>query len=363
MKKIICLSIIIFLIFTISFSAFSFNETEEIWDSLDNTTKGYLNELGIEEVSFNDLFEISPSRVIKFIFDLAFNKGVNILNKFIVIFITLVISAIAASFLKESNQLASIIDYICVLIILSFIMESIGRILTDAATALESSKVFMNTYLPVMSGMIIASKNPSLALTYNSFSIFLSNAISIFADKIFMPLISIMFSFNIISSFSAENFQIKVLRTVRRFIVVVLSLFSTIFTGLLTTQSILANSTDSIALKGIRFVSGTFIPIVGGNVGDAVSSILSSFLIMKNTLGIFIIVVILLINLPVMIEMLIWYFFLGLCSIVSSLLSLDNITEILDSLASTIALLNIILFFISFLLVISTGIIIVMGKQ
>ncbi len=363
MKKIICLSIIIFLMFAISFSAFSFDEAEEIWDSLDNTTRGYLNELGIEEVSFNDLFEISPSRVIKFIFDLALNKGVNILDKFIVIFITLVISAITASFLKESNQLASIIDYICVLIILSFIMESIGRILTDAATALESSKVFMNAYLPVMSGMIIASKNPSLALTYNSFSIFLSNAISIFADKIFMPLISIMFSFNIISSFSAENFQIKVLRTVRRFIVVVLSLFSTIFTGLLTTQSILASSTDSIALKGIRFVSGTFIPIVGGNVGDAVSSILSSFLIMKNTLGIFIIVVILLINLPVMIEMLIWYFFLGLCSIVSSLLSLDNITEILDSLASTIALLNIILFFISFLLVISTGIIIVMGKQ
>ncbi len=363
MKKIICLSVIIFLTFAISISSFSLDETEEIWDNLDNTTKDYLNELGIEEVSFDDLFEVSPSRVIKFIFDLALNKGISILDKFIVIFVALVISAIASSFLKESNQITNIIDYICVLIILSFIMESIGRILTDAVTAIESSKIFMNTYLPVMTGMILASKNPSLALTYNSFSLFLSNVISIFADKIFMPLISIMFSFNIISSFSANNFQIKVLKTVRRFIIVVLSLFSTIFTGLLTTQSILASSTDSIALKGIRFVSGTFIPIVGGNVGDAVSSVLSSFLIMKNTLGIFIIIVILMINLPVMIEMLIWYFILGICSIVSSLLSLDNITEILDSLSSTIALLNIILFFISFILVISTGIIIVMGKQ
>ncbi len=363
MKKIICLTTIIIIILTSTISSYSYDSSEEIWDNIDNTTKDYLNDLGIEELSIEELFEITPSRVIKFIFDLALNRGITILDKFVVIFVVLIISAIASSFLKNSNNLTQVVDYVCIIIILSFIMESIGRILTDAATGIRNSTVFMNTYLPVMTGMIIASKNPSLALTYNSFSIFLSNVISVFADKVFIPLISVMFSFNIISSFSAENFQLRIIKTIRRLIIVVLSLFSTIYTGLLTTQSILASSTDSIALKGIRFVSGTFIPIVGGNVGDAVSSVLSSFLIMKNTLGIFVIVVIILINLPVMIEMLIWFFFFGLCSIVSSLLCLDNITEILDSLASTIALLNIILFFITFVLVISTGIIIVMGKQ
>ncbi len=363
MKKIIFVLLIIFIFVSLSIQSYSYENTDEIWEVIDDETKEYLYDLGIEELSFDELFEINPTRIINFLFDLAFNKGTNVVDKFVVIFVVLIITAIASSFLKESNNLNNIIDYICILIVLSFVMESVSRILTDAATGIKNSTIFMNTYLPVITGMIVATKNPSLALTYNSFSIFLSNLISVFSDKILVPLISVMFSFNVVCSFSSGNIQLRIVSTIRRLVVVVLSLFSTVYTGLLTTQSILASSTDSIALKGIKFVSGTFIPIVGGNVGDAVSSVLSSFLIMKNTLGVFVIIVIILINLPAMIEMLIWYFLFGLCSIVSSLLNLDNITNILDSLSSTVALLNIILFFITFVLVISTGIIIVMGKQ
>lgn len=362
MKKIFCIFLTMFILMSISINAFSFEASQDVWDSIDDKTKEYLEELDINELTFDELFEITPLRVIKFIFNLAFEKASTIVDKFIIVFVVLTISSIASSFLKESNQFDKVIDYVCIIIILSFVMESISRILTDAATGIKNSTIFINAYLPVMTGIIIASKNPTLAITYNSFSIFLSNIISVFADKIFVPLISAMFSLNIVSSFSSENFQIRVLKTIRRLVVIVLSLFSTVFTGMLTTQSILASSSDSIALKGIRFVSGTFIPIVGGSVGDAISSVMSSFLIMKNTLGVFIILVILLINLPVMIEMLVWYFFFSLCSIFSSLLNLTNITEIIDSLSSTISLLNIILFFITFILVISTGIIIVMGK-
>ncbi len=363
MKKILYITTIIILLFSFAVPSYSFDNVKEIWNSVDNETRDMLNDLGIDEVSFDDIFEISPSRVIKFIFSLAFEKGISVIDKLVVIFVVMIISAIAMSFVSESNDFKDIINYICVIIILSFIMEPIGRMLTDSAMAIMNTKIFVNTYLPIMTGIIIASKSPSLALTYNSFSLFISNIISVFSDKIFVPIISIMFSFSMISSFSVENFQSKVIKTIRRIIVVILSLFSTIYTGLLTTQSILASSSDSIALKGIKFVSGTFIPIVGGNVGDAISSVLSSFLIMKNTLGIFVIIVIILINLPIMIEMLIWYFVLSFSSIISTLLNMDTITDVLDSLSSTIALLNIILFFVTFVFVISTGIIIVMGKH
>ncbi len=363
MKKILFVIVSIILLFTIQITSFSFEGEDEIWNNLDDATKEYLGELGIDEVSFEDLFEITPSRVLKFLFDMALGKGISIIDKVILIFITLIVSSIATSFLKESKNIKRVVDYVCVLIIISFLMESISRIFIDAAASIKNSTLFINAYLPIMTGMLIASKSPALAITYNSFSIFLSNVISVFADKIFIPLISSMFAFNIISSFAPENFQARIVKTIRKLIVIILTLFSTVYSGILTTQSILASSSDSIALKGIRFVSGTFIPVVGGNVGDAISSVLSSFLIMKNSLGVFIIVVILLVNVPVIIELLIWYFVLELCSVISSMLSLDNITEVIDSLASTISLLNIILFFITFVLIISTGIIIVMGKQ
>ena len=362
MKKVLCFFIVVIFVLSFPICVFSYDYSGDIYDNVDDTTKEYLNELGLNELSFDKLFELTPTRVIEFIFSLAFDKATSLTKNFINIFAVMLILAIVSSFLNENRQLNLVVGYISVLTILSFIMEPISRILTDAAVGLKSSGLFINVYLPVMVGVIVASRNPSLAITYNTFSIILSNVISFLSNKILAPFISVMFSLNIISSFSDDDYNVKINKSIRRIVVLILSLFSTLYTGMLSMQSILASSTDSFALKGIKFISGTFIPIVGSNVSDAISSVVSSFLIMKSTLGVFVIIVIILINLPVMIELIIWYFFLELCSIFSSLLKIDTITFVYESLASTISLLNIVLFFITFVLIISTGIIIIMGK-
>lgn len=362
MKKILKFILTVFLIFILSINSHSIETTEEIWDNIDNTTKEYLNDLDIDEVTFEEIFDLTPTRVIEFIIDLAFNKTESVLSRFVLIFIVLIINAISSSFLNVNTELNKVIDSISMLIIASYLMSSLSRTITDAVVGIQSSNIFINSYLPIMVGLIVASKNPALAVTYNSYTVFLSNIISLVTDKFIMPIISIIFSFNIISSFSGEEYQLKITKILRKLVIIVTSLFSTIFTGLLSAQGILAISSDNLALKGIKFVSGAFIPVVGGNISEVISSAISSFVLMKSTLGVFIIIVIILINLPVMIELLIWYLFLYLCSVFSSLLKLDNITSTLESLSSTISLLNIIVFFITFILVVTTGVIIIMGK-
>ena len=362
MKNFLCIVFVITFIFVCSVTVYSYDYNEVIFDNIDESTKEYLSDLGLNEISFDKLFELSPTRVIEFIFSLALDKTTSLIEIFIKILFVLIITAIASCFLDENIQLIKVIDYISMLIILSFIIESLSRILTDATVALKTSGIFINAYLPVMVGIIAASRNPTMAVTYNTFTIVLSNIISLIANNLLIPFIGVLLFFNITSSFSDDNYNLKINKTIRRVVVVVLSLFSTLYTGLLSLQSILASSADSFALKGIKFISGTFIPIVGSNVSDTISTVISSFIIMKSTLGVFIIIVVMLINLPVMIELLVWYFFLELCSVFSSLLKINSITDILESLSSTVSLLNIILFFITFVLVISTGIIIVMGK-
>ncbi len=363
MKRIFIIISVILLLFSFQVSAFAIDsDLEEVWNSTDEQTKEYLEDLGINELTLEEIFDLSPTRVIEFLIDLAFNGGVTIVKNLTVIIVVLVITAIANSFLRESDKTEQIVYFVSTLIIISIVVVPISRMITDAVAGIKTSTVFVNSYLPVMTAIIIASKNPALAVTYNSFSLFLSSLISNVANSFLVPCVSALLSFNILSSFSFENYRERIIKAIRKMIVVILSLFSTVYTGLLTTQSILATSSDSIALKGIRFISGAFVPIVGGGVGDALSSVFSSFIIMKNTLGVFVIIVIILINLPVMLELLLWYFALNLCSIVSSMFNLNQITDIIDSLASILSLLNIIMFFITFVLVISTGVIIMMGK-
>lgn len=364
-KTVVFLFLITFVLLSLSIPAYAESGNEEfdkVWEQTDDDTREYLEKLGVDEISFDELFNISPTWVIKFLLDICSGAGIKVFKNVVLIVVMLIITAIAAAFLKDSDKTVNVIYFICTLAVISVVIVPISKMLSDAAAGIKTSAVFVDSYLPVMSAIIIASKNPSLALTYNSFSVFLSSAISTFADKFFVPCISALMSLNILSSFSFENYRDRLIKTVKRLIIIILSLFSTVYTGLLTTQSVLANSSDSLALKGIKFISGAFVPVVGSGVGDAISSVFSSFIIMKNTLGVFVIAVIIVINLPVMAELLVWYFALCFCSIISSLFGLSYIAETIDNLASIISLLNIILFFVTFVLTISTGVIIMMGK-
>ncbi len=363
MKKIVIFICTFVFLLTFSLSVFATDtDISSVWDEVDETTKDYLQELGIDEISIEKLFELSPTRVLEFMFDMVTSGGTTVIKNITIIIVVLIITAIALSFLKDGDSTGQIVCFVSTLIIVSVVAVPISRMIGDAVSSIKTTTVFVNSYLPVMCAVIIASKNPSLAVTYNSFTLFLSSVITNVADKLLVPCISILLSFNILSSFSFEDYRDRIIKTFRKAIVLILSLFSTVYTGLLTTQSILASSGDSLALKGIKFVSGAFVPIVGGGVGEAISSVFSSFLIMKNTLGVFVIIAILIINLPVMVEMLLWYFALSLCSIISSMFNLNQITDIIDSLSSILSILNIIVFFTSFILVISTGVIIMMGK-
>lgn len=366
MKKVVLIiitAILLTVILPVNCAASEENsEINKVWNSIDAETKDCLNELGIDEISLEELFNLSPTRIIEYIVKTGLTTGTDIFGEILIVIVMLVITAIIISFIKNNEAMEKIIYFVCSLSIVTVIIVPITRILNDSVSAIKTTDIFVNSYLPVMCGIIVASKNPSLAFSYNSFSVFLSSVITLISDKFLSPIISSLLAFNVLTAFSFENYRERVIKTVRRLIVVILSLFSTVYTGLLTTQSILASSSDSLVLKGVRFISGTFVPIIGGSVGDAISSVFSSFLIMKNTLGVFVIIVIILINLPVMIELLIWYFALGFCSIVSSMFNIDSITEIIDSISGIISLLNIIVFFVTFVLVISTGVIIMIGK-
>lgn len=366
MKKIISflfLSLLLFSFNTVNAAAYGTDDDiKVIFENIDDETKSYLEELGIDEFSFEKLFSVNPTRFVDLIIGIFKESGSNVIKYLYLVIVVIIISSVASSFIKSNESNLKTVEMITSLIIISVIIVPVSKLTVDVAVSLKLCTTFVNLYLPVMTAIIVASKNPSLALTYNSFSLFLSSAITTATEYVFMPLLTLLLSFNILSSFSFDDNKNRIFKTIKKIIIVSLSLFSIIYTGLLSSQSLLSSSSDSLVLRGIKFISGAFIPIVGGNVGETLTSVMGSFSIMRNTFGIFIILVIVLINLPVMVELLIWYFALQISVIISSLFNLNGITEILENLCEIVSLINTVLFFITFVLVISTGIIITMRQ-
>ena len=363
MKKVV---LILFTVFTLLFILYipstAAKSQSDVLKNIDSATKEYLEDLGIDTESGEGISDISLKTVFQFLISLVTDKTKRISSYLIIVIASIIVNSILSSFIEENATAKTAVNYIAVLCIISAIIVPLKELIINAGAVIKTAAIFTDSYVPILGAIIAASGNVKLAFTYNSFAITLSAFITEVADKFFIPVVNMLFAFNILTSFTFESYKHKIIKSVKRFIIIILSLISTIYTGLLTTQSILAVSSDSLTVRGIRFFSGTFIPVVGSGVSESVASVMSSLSIMKNTAGVIIIVIIILIFLPVIIELLVWYFALGFCSIIADLFGNNDISEMIDELSSVISLINIILFYITFVLIISTGIIIVSGK-
>lgn len=363
MKK--SLTVIFSIFFLLTFFNFSSNAEsggESVLRNIDSETKEYLEELGVDSESGEGIADVSLKSVFKFLFSLVTDKTKRISGILVIVTAVIIINSIFSSFIGENTSARTAINYISVLCIVTAIIVPLKELIVNTGAVIKTAAIFTDSYIPVLGAIIAASGNIKLAFTYNSFAIALSSFITEIADNFFIPVVNMLFAFNILTSFTFESYKHKIIKSVKRLIIIILSLISTIYTGLLTTQSILAVSSDSLTVRGIRFFSGTFIPVVGAGVSESVASVMSSLSVMKNTVGVIVIAIILLIFLPIIIELLIWYFALQFCSIAADLFGNNDISEMIEELSSVISLINIILFYITFVLIISTGIIIVSGK-
>ena len=124
-----------------------------------------------------------------------------------------------------------------------------------------------------------------------------------------------------------------------------------------TIKGALASSADSVSVKGIKLLAGNTIPIVGGAIGDAYTSVLGSLNLIKGTVGAFGIFAIAAVNIPVITEMLLWMIAVNICSALCGLLGEENAAKVLDGVSGVLSLTNTITVFSAVVFILSTGII------
>lgn len=65
----------------------------------------------------------------------------------------------------------------------------------------------------------------------------------------------------------------------------VLSFIMVVFTGVLSVTKFAASSFDGLAARGLKFAVSAAVPVVGGSIADAMSSVAGGSILLKNTVG------------------------------------------------------------------------------
>lgn len=363
MKKTVS-TIIIFLvllnIFALTAHAEGINsesfDFSEIYEKIDAQTDELLREIGIDDSDFNDILELSPRKIIDLIIELIKGEWKTPFKTVGMVTCICVISSFVNTLNVSLIKNESLFSFFEASIVMISVVVPLADVLTAAVSAMRLLSDFMLTYIPVFTGVISASGMTLSAFSYNAVLLSFSQLCSRASANLIVPSVFLM---TLISVFSASAPNIKVddiISVIKKIVTVALSLLAGIFTGILAIRSKIALAADSVAVKGIKLLSGSVIPIVGGAVGDAFSSVLGSFALIKNTVGAFGIIVILLTVLPSVLSLLLWYLSLSICSVVCNFTGSSTTASILKNISSCVSLVNSILIFFSTVFIISTGI-------
>lgn len=329
----------------------------EIYDAVDADTKSAIADLGLEEISYDALLSLSPRTVITELLQILTGKLRAPLHAAGMLLAFVVLYAVLSGFTQQKGEIHTVFSLFSTLWIVMLVLPSVSETLVTAFSTIQLGVDFMLVYIPGFAGIIAMSGKPLTSAAYSSVMVGLSNLFSEVQVHALLPIVQVFFTVNILNGIESKFSFDSISAFFKKFIQITVSVFSAIFTGLLAVKGSLAASGDSVAVKGIKTLVGSTVPIVGSALGDGLTSVLGSISLIKSTVGIFGILVIALINMPVILDLLLWYLTISFAAAVSGTLGLTSVQKMLNGIASTVSLVNVLVIFTAFLFIVSTGII------
>lgn len=359
---------IVFLLYMFTYTCFAEDSSEsgvteqaqsvfsELLSSLEEETKEALSEIGIDDADYTQLLSLSPKRVVDAILELFTGKMSEKLKAVGFVCALLVLSAVLEGFAQPGSTMHSVFSVFTTLLIVVSLLLPVSESLVQAFSAMELSSNFLLAYIPAFAGVISMSGKPLSSAAYSSAMIGLSNLLAQCNVKVFLPVVQVFFSLNIASSVQPKYAFNSLVAFFKKAVTVLLGFSATIFTGLLAIKGSLASAGDSVAVRGVKMLVGSAVPVVGSALSDAYTSVLGSITLIQNAVGIFGIVVFALMHVPVILDLLLWYLALSFTASVSEALGQKQAATLLNGIASTVSLVNTLVIFTAFILIISTGI-------
>ncbi|MBR2877061.1 MAG: hypothetical protein IKC01_07980 [Clostridia bacterium] len=324
---------------------------EEMISEIDSATVEILNEIGITDISYESIFSVTPKKV----FDSFFRVLTDSLKEPFKYFVSLVgLMAVMALFtnLSHSPETVTLIGTSCVACVLAVPVISL---VSDSFSVLQVMSGFTSAFTGVFCAVVSAAGGVISGSAYFGLNISINSVLNVLLSSLSQPLTNTMCSLAFLSCFNIKSFSERISDLFKKAYIFLLGITTTVFSGVSALKTVLGSSADSVAIRGVKFLVGHSLPIVGGVVSESYQSILASLVLIKNTVGVFGIITVAVIVLPIVSELLVWCFCLNFISTVAEIFGCFKIENLISVFKDVIILLIATIVFSALLFIISCG--------
>lgn len=332
-------------------------------DKLPDDTKKLLRELGINGSDWSSITSITPQNYFQKIFSIFTGKIKNPMRVFAsavaIILLCALLDGLKLSF--GEKPLGGVIGMVGTLCVCTVIIQPIVACISEAADVLKAASNFLLASVPVIVAIMAAAGQPVSAGSYHLLMMAVGNVIALFSTNILVPMMNIFLALSVVSAVSPNISLGGLCGTLNKAVKWIMGLGMTLFSGLVTVHSLVASAQDTNAARAAKFVVGSFVPVVGSALGEALNTVTSCVKMLKSGVGAFALLAGLFIFLPILLECLLWLLTLMLCSGISQVFSLNGITSLLKASSDVVSTMLAILLCCMTVLIISTAVMLLIG--
>ena len=268
----------------------------------------------------------------------------------VIIVIHSILKSIGENLGNDSTaKIAYFVEYI---LIITILIGNFAGIITNIQSTISNLVGFMNTLVPILISLIVATGQVASGTVLQPILIFAVVFIGNIINLIVLPIITVSMVLSIASNLS-EKVQIgNLAKFFKSSVTWLLGFVITIFVGLLSLEGTITSSVDGITIKGIKSVASTFIPVVGKALGDSVDTVLGATSLIKNSVGFVGIIIVIGICISPIIKLIVLNVMYSLAGAISEPLADKKIVNVIEQMAGVFKILLGVVFFIAVLLIV-----------
>ncbi len=201
------------------------------------------------------------------------------------------------------SSIALLAYSVCFVFLSVIALTAFYHALQIAASTIDSMVTFMEALLPLMITLLAGVGALTTASLFSPLMLIVIGTISTMVKGVVFPLLMISAGLEC-TNYIADKYKLSNLTALlKQGSMMFLGFMMVLFIGIITIQGVTGGVADGLTLRTAKFATASFIPVVGKVFADTVELAMGAALLIKNSIGIFGVIVILTICLLPMIKM------------------------------------------------------------
>lgn len=325
--------------------------------------KKQLKDIGVTSPSWQELNSMSFFDIFGSIMNTIQQQSVTPLNCVVkimgVVMLVALINSVKSSL--GSSSLTAVLNSVATLTVSIILIQPVCQTIEYSTTIIKLSADFMLIFIPVMAGIMLTMGQSLQAAGSYTMVMGAGTAVSQISNNILVPLLNTFLGISVVSGISQRVNLNGFCELINKVLKWVLTFTMSVFTAILTMQSIISSSADSAGVKATRFAISSFVPLVGGALSEAYQTVRGCMGMLKSGVGVFAILATGTIYLPAIISCLLWLAAINIAIALAGVFDMGDIIKLLKSVTTVINSLIAILLCCMIIFIVSSAIMLMAG--